>query len=201
MKLGIFRILMGLIGFGVLFGTAFDSGYSESSEELLRHPTGFQQGLPEIGKPTPPFSLVDLEGNRVTITDFHGRVVLLNFWATWCGPCRIEMPAMERLYQDFHAKGLDILAVSIDPQGVVVTRPFKEALGLTFPILNDSEYRVASLYGARTLPMTYIIDRQGIIRQRIYGARDWNGEKARALIQSLLKDTQTKDTQMKDTQA
>jgi peroxiredoxin len=142
-----------------------------------------------MGSVSPAFQLVDLKGNQITLSEYRGKVVLLNFWATWCAPCRVEMPAMETLYQDLHKEGLEVLAISIDPQGLVVTRPFQEAMGLTFTILHDSDYRVGAAYGARTLPMTYLIDRKGIIRQRIFGARDWNGMDARQLIRNLLQNT------------
>ena len=132
---------------------------------------------------------MDLDGDQMSLSEFQGKVVLLNFWATWCGPCRVEMPAMEVLYQDLQGEGLEILAVSVDPQGMVVTRPFKEAMALTFPILHDPDYRVGAAYGARTLPMTYLIDRKGIIRHRIFGARDWSGPDAQELIRSLLDTT------------
>ena len=142
-----------------------------------------------MGSVSPAFQLLDLEGNQISLSDYNGKVVLLNFWATWCAPCRVEMPAMESLYQDLNKDGLEVLAISIDPQGMVVTRPFQEAMGLTFTILHDADFRVGAAYGARTLPMTYLIDRKGIIRQRIFGARDWNGVDARQLIRSLLQNT------------
>ncbi|UCE63013.1 MAG: TlpA family protein disulfide reductase [Nitrospirota bacterium] len=142
-----------------------------------------------MGSVSPAFQLLDLKGNQISLSDYNGKVVLLNFWATWCAPCRVEMPAMESLYQDLHKEGFEVLAISIDPQGMVVTRPFQEAMGLTFTILHDSDFRVGAAYGARTLPMTYLIDRKGIIRQRIFGARDWNGMDARQLIRSLLQNT------------
>ena len=165
-----------------------DSGYSNTSSnsDAANQPNSLKRGLPAMGSVSPPFQLADLQGNQIALSDYKGKVVLLNFWATWCGPCRVEMPAMEKLYQDLQREGLEVLAVSIDPQGLVVTRPFQEAMGLTFPILHDSDFRVGAAYGARTLPMTYLIDQNGIIRQRIFGARDWSGTDARELIRNLL---------------
>ena len=101
----------------------------------------------------------------MTLSDLRGKVVLLNFWATWCGPCRVEMPAMEELYRTFSRKDFEILAVSTDAQGVAVTRPFQEN-HLTFPILHDADYRVGLTYGAE-LPMTFMVDRQGVVRHQI----------------------------------
>jgi len=112
--------------------------------------------------------------------------VLLNFWATWCGPCRVEMPTMEQLYRTFSRKDFEILAVSIDVQGVAITRPFQQEYHLTFPILHDADYRVGLTYGARTLPMTFLVDRQGVVRHRIFGARDWGTSEAHQLVQMLI---------------
>ena len=95
---------------------------------------------------------------------------------------------MEQLYREFHAQGFEILAVSTDAQGPAVTKPFQEAMGLSFPILHDSDYRVGVLYGARTLPMTFLVDRSGTIRHRIFGARDWHSAEARRLIHTLLRE-------------
>jgi peroxiredoxin len=146
-----------------------------------------ERGVVKVGDVAPNFQLRDLDGRMVTLSQLRGKIILLNFWATWCGPCRVEMPAMEQLYRTFPRKEFEILAVSTDPQGAVVTRPFQQEMGFTFPILHDSEYRVGLTYGARTLPMTFMVDRQGVIRQKIFGARDWDSPEARELIQTLLK--------------
>ena len=164
-----------------------DSGYSGLSEVSSdNQPLSVKRGWPKIGAPSPPFTLRDLNGKLVSLSDFSGKVVLLNFWATWCGPCRVEMPAMESLYKEMRSEGFEILAISVDAQGTIVTRPFQEAMGLTFPILHDSDYEVGVAYGARTLPISYVIDRQGIIQHRVFGARDWNGPEAKKLIHALL---------------
>jgi peroxiredoxin len=146
-----------------------------------------ERGGPKLGAQAPNFQLWDLEGNVLSLSSYRGRVVLLNFWATWCGPCRVEMPAMELLYRDFNRKDFEILAVSTDPQGVAVTRPFRDSLGLSFPILHDSDFRVGLTYGARTLPMTFLLDRDGVITHRIFGARDWQSPEARQLVETLIK--------------
>src|SRR5215217_7420130 len=146
-----------------------------------------ERGSVKVGDVAPNFQLRDLGGNMITLAQLRGKIVLLNFWATWCGPCRVEMPAMEQLYRTFSHKEFEILAVSTDPQGAAVTRPFQQEMGFTFPILHDSEYRVGLTYGARSLPMTFMVDRQGVIRQKIFGARDWDSPEARELIQTLMK--------------
>lgn len=165
-----------------------DSGYSESSNVGGSSVQPVAYSRPAINTPAPAFQLMDLDGGLHSLPEYQGKVVFLNFWATWCGPCKVEMPAMEALYQAFRAQGLEILAVSVDQQGAAVTRPFKEAMGLSFPILHDSTHQVGLTYGARTLPMTYVIDRKGIIRQRIFGARDWNSPEARTLMSELLEE-------------
>ncbi|MEW6544462.1 MAG: TlpA disulfide reductase family protein [Nitrospirota bacterium] len=146
-----------------------------------------ERGGVRVGAEAPNFQLRDLEGRSVTLASYRGRVVLVNFWATWCGPCRVEMPGMEALYREFSRKDFEILAVSTDQQGAAVTRPFRDELGLTFPILHDSEFRVGVAYGARTLPMTFLVDRRGIITHRIFGARNWQTPEGRQLIKTLVK--------------
>jgi peroxiredoxin len=141
----------------------------------------------KLGELAPNFQLRDLNGRMVALSDLRGKVVLLNFWATWCGPCRVEMPAMEQLYQTFPRKDFEILAVSTDAQGVAITRPFQQENHLTFPILHDSDFRVGLTYGARSLPMTFMVDRQGVIRHQVFGARDWGAPEAQQLVQMLMK--------------
>jgi peroxiredoxin len=156
------------------------------------HPTkrpNVERGVVQVGDEAPNFTLYDLSGNVRSLSQFRGKVVLLNFWATWCGPCRVEMPAMEQLYRTLPRKEFEILAVSTDPQGSVVTRPFQQEMGFTFPILHDSEYRVGLAYGARTIPITFMVDRRGIVRQKIFGARDWDSPEARDLIHELMRSS------------
>ena len=185
---------VGLIcGVGVwvaLLGVACDAGYSDAPpEEGPGTPAAFRQARVEMGSKAPAFTLIDLQGRRLALSDYRGEVVLLNFWATWCAPCLVEMPGMERLYQDLKKEGFEILAVSSDPQGRAVTQPFVESKGLTFPVLHDSDYRVSGRYGVRTLPMSFLIDRNGTLIHRVFGARDWNTPEARTLIQTLLRNS------------
>ncbi len=170
----------------VLLGVAGDSGYQEKSSG---NAVAFRMVPPAMGSPAPEFQLIDLQGNWQALPDYHGKVVLLNFWATWCGPCRVEMPSMESLYQDLKDEDFAILAISSDPQGSIVTRPFVESQGLTFPILHDSDYQVSGSYGVRTLPMSFLIDRNGTLTHRVFGAREWNSPQARELIRGLLRES------------
>lgn len=141
-----------------------------------------------LGEKPPTFRLKTLSGDSVTLDQYRGVVVMVNFWATWCGPCKVEMPAMEALYNLFPREDFEILAVSTDAQGIAVTKPFHQQLGLTFPILHDSDFQVGLAYGARTLPMTFLIDRKGILRQRVFGARDWQSPEAVQLIRTLVQE-------------
>jgi len=145
-----------------------------------------QRGNLKVGMPAPDFQLYDLDGNAITLTGLRGKIVFINFWATWCGPCRVEMPGMELLYQEFGRRDFEILAISTDAQGPAVTRPFRNQLGLSFPILHDSDYRVGVTYGARTLPMTFLVDREGVITHKIFGARDWQSPEGKQIIANMI---------------
>ena len=135
----------------------------------------------------PDFVLPDVEGRSVRLRELRGKLVLLNFWATWCAPCRIEMPGMERLYQTFQKADFALLAVSIDRQGTQMVRPFVEELKLKFPILIDQTMEVSRQYGLRGLPTTYLIDPEGRLIGAAVGGRDWHSTEAKALIATLLR--------------
>ncbi|MGH8059833.1 MAG: TlpA disulfide reductase family protein [Candidatus Entotheonellia bacterium] len=136
----------------------------------------------------PDFALPDLAGNLQHLSDFRGTVVLLNFWATWCPPCRAEMPSMETLYQAYKHQGFVILAVSSDVQGAAVVQAFMEGYHLSFPALLDTAGRVNGLYGVRSIPTSYLLDRRGRVVSREIGARNWAKAEARALVASLLNE-------------
>ena len=171
----------------LLFGASgCDPGYSDSAVEPGVEKAA-QRGGVQIGAAAPDFQLWNLDGDAVTLSGYQGRVVMLNFWATWCGPCRVEMPAMEVLYQQFRRNDFEILAISTDAQGAAVTRPFRDSMGLSFPILHDSDFRVGVTYGTRTLPMTFLVNRRGIITHRIFGARDWQSPEALNMIHALIR--------------
>jgi thiol-disulfide isomerase/thioredoxin len=134
------------------------------------------------------FLLPDLNGNQVSLADQHGKVVFLNFWATWCPPCRAEMPSMEKLYTKFKGNDFTILAVNMgESEGQV--KAFKESFKLNFPILLDADSSTGMIYGAISVPTTYLIDRNGYIIGGALGPRDWAGEEAFGLINSLLKNS------------
>jgi peroxiredoxin len=119
------------------------------------------------------FTLSDLGGKKVSLSSFKGKVVFLNFWATWCPPCRAEMPSMERLYQKLKDKGLVILAVDLQEDAKSV-RKFVSEHKLTFPVLLDSDGKVGGTYGARSIPTSYIVGRNGNVLGGTIGGREWD---------------------------
>ncbi len=186
--------MMHLREFSIFMSALFLTSATADATLLLvlpTHPAGLLRVAERVGvklgEEAPNFQLRDLDGNVVSLAQLRGKIVLINFWATWCGPCRVEMPAMEQLYRTFSRKDFEILAVSTDLQGAAVTRPFQQEIGLTFPILHDSDFRTGLAYGARTLPMTFLVDRHGIIRNRIFGARDWQSPEARQIVESMIR--------------
>lgn len=138
-------------------------------------------------EPAAAFSVATPDGGALALGDMRGKVVLLNFWATWCEPCLEEMPAMERLARAYRGRGLVVLALSVDREGVPVVRPFLKRHGLTFPVGLDPDRRVASLYRIWALPSTIIVGRKGVPLFAVHGARDWDGEAGHALFEGLLR--------------
>jgi len=137
--------------------------------------------------PAPDFSLPDMDGASHALSDYRGKVVMLNFWATWCPPCRREMPSMERLYDKFKARGLEVVAVNqFEDPDLVFEFTGRLSLAPTFPILFDRESRVAEQYGVKGLPTTYLLDRDGNIRFQAIGGREFDHPEVEALIEQLL---------------
>lgn len=135
----------------------------------------------------PDFALRSLEGPNLRLQEQRGRVVMVNFWATWCGPCRIEMPHLARLYDKYRGSGFQLLGVNIDEDprqaASVATK-----LGLRFPVLLDSEKRVSKLYDLSTMPSTVLIDRNGRVRYVHRGYRDGYEDTYEKQIRELLKE-------------
>ena len=125
------------------------------------------------GLPAPNFTFPGLDGKPVSLTDFKGKVVFLNIWATWCPPCRDEMPAMEKLYQELKGKDFEILAISIDTSGAKVVAPFMKEYKLSFPALLDPDGTVQNLYGTTGVPESFVINKDGIIEKIVIGPMDW----------------------------
>ena len=128
---------------------------------------------------------IDGAGKKVSLTDFRGKLVMLNFWASWCVPCREEMPQMERLYQEYKARGFVILAVNVKDNRDDALK-FVQETKFTYPALFDPEGEVGLLYGAWGLPTTYLIGPKGEGLARIWGPAKWDGAGAKQLIKDLL---------------
>lgn len=125
------------------------------------------------GKAAPDFTLKDPDGRDVSLSTLRGKVVFLNFWATWCPPCREEIPSMILLNQKMAGKPFQMLAVSIDEGGKEAVSAYLKKNGFSLPYLNDKEQKTAQLYGITGVPETFIIDRQGLLAKKIVGGMDW----------------------------
>lgn len=139
---------------------------------------------PREGFSAPDFTLETLDGRQMTLSDLRGQVVLVNFWASWCPPCRAEMPAIERVYRSYKDLGLEVLAVNTTNQDdVAAAAAFVQELGLSFPIPLDHTGAVSASYNLRGLPSSYFIDEQGVIRSVVVG-----GPMSEALVQSKVEE-------------
>ena len=124
------------------------------------------------GPIAPDFKLKDLDGNSFSLSETKGKVVILDFWATWCPPCRMEIPHFKELYQRYKRKGLVIVGVALDRGGVPVVKSFVQTNNINYPILIGDQIVVVSYGGIRSIPTTFIIDRKGHIVEKIVGYRD-----------------------------
>ncbi len=143
------------------------------------------------GKPAPDFTLRRADGQPVRLGQYRGKVVFLNFWATWCEPCKQEMPAMQSLYKKLQGKPFEMLAVSLDQSGKSAVESFLKAqtTPLTFPILYDSEQGVSKkLYRTTGVPETFVIDSKGQVIKHVMGAYEWDNPQIVAYFQTLLKN-------------
>ena len=130
------------------------------------------------------FTLATPKGHKVKLSDYRGKLVFMNFWATWCPPCREEMPAMQRLWDQQKDKGFVILAISVDHDPGLVPS-FVKNHKFTFPVLVDPKMEAANAYGVRALPSSFIIDRQGNMAALALGPRNWDNDAANSLIEGL----------------
>ena len=135
------------------------------------------------GTRAPVFEATTLDGDPASLSDYRGQVVLLNIWATWCAPCRVEMPSMERLYRELEEEDFEIVAVSVDaPSGQfdAVGNPggdigaFADSLSLTFPILHDPEGRIQRIYQTTGVPESFVVGRDGMIYRKLIGPTEWD---------------------------
>jgi cytochrome c biogenesis protein CcmG/thiol:disulfide interchange protein DsbE len=143
----------------------------------------------ELGTKAPDFTAYTLDSipREKHLADYRGEVLMINVWATWCLPCRVEMPSIEALNKDYAPKGLKILAVSIDDPGTDSTiRAFAKQYGLTFEILHDPQGKISQLYDVTGYPETFILGKDGVIRRKLMSATNWDSPDARALVDRLL---------------
>lgn len=146
----------------------------------------------DVGSTAPEFSAVDLSGKPVRLADLRGKVVLLNVWATWCAPCREEMPSMERLHRRLGPQGLEVVAVSIDAAGSPaedrkLVADFARELGLTFTIWHNPSGDIQRAYRTTGVPESFVLNRQGEIVKKALGAEEWDSEANVELITRLLR--------------
>ena len=155
--------------------------------EQLFYNSGF--GVLKETTAAPDFSVQTLEGTSVSLSDYNGKVVLLNLWATWCPPCRQEMPSMQELYDDLSGRGFTILAVAAPNPPRETVEKIKSHISendFTFPVLLDTEYKVNSTYGTGSIPTSWVIDTDGNLVARLVGATDWTEEPIITAFEELL---------------
>lgn len=152
----------------------------------LALPAAAEELKPWAGGATPPLELADLRGKKHSLADYRGKVVLVNFWATWCEPCREEMPSMERLRVSLAERPFAVLAVNLaEPESRIAK--FLDTVPVGFPILLDRDTKTTRAWQAKVLPATYIVGPDGAIRYRHVGELDWSKPGVRKLILGLMK--------------
>ncbi len=145
---------------------------------------GFQ--IPKEPFEAPDFTLSTFEGEEVALSDYDGDIIFLNFWATWCPPCRKEMPSMQTLYEQMEGRPFTMLAVNLQEEKETVEQFITEK-GYTFPVLLDTSAEVGgAMYGVQSIPTTYIISKEGEILARLVGTREWDTEQIRNIFKEML---------------
>ncbi len=168
------RVARFALGFALLAAAA----WVVSSGESVAPPI-------EPGLAAPDFALPRLGGGEISLRELRGKVVLVNFWATWCAPCELEMPAMQRLHAALAPRGFELVAVSVDEREQDVAR-FRDRLGLTFPIALDARKEAAARYQSFRYPESFLVDREGVLVARYIGERDWDAPEYVGRIERLL---------------
>lgn len=149
----------------------------------------YEVEYPEVTFISPEFDIPSLTGGNYKLSDYRGKVVFINFWATWCGTCKVEMPSMEKLYQTFKKDGFEMLTISVD-KDISLIKPFMEKYKLTFPVLLDPESSIAKgKYKTTGVPETFIVNREGIIVYKAIGPDDWSTPEMIQAFSQLIKGT------------
>ncbi|HHB13479.1 MAG TPA: TlpA family protein disulfide reductase [Chromatiales bacterium] len=167
----------GVLALGLMLGLPAAGGSAPTEAPIER---------PRARLEAPDFSLQGLHGETLRLSAYRGRVVILNFWASFCAPCRHEMPALQRLWDRYRDRGLVVLAVAADRGDSRQVRRFVEQGGYTFPVALDPTGAVRNRYEVVVLPTTYLIARDGRFSGRALGERQWDGPAIRSLVESLL---------------
>ena len=151
-----------------------------------------RQPLTELNQQAADFTLQDASAQPHRLSDYRGKVVLLNFWASWCGPCRQEMPSLETFYQRYQNRGLVVLGVSVDEDGWDAIRSFLNRVPVSVPILLDETQQVSELYRSFQIPESYLIDARGMVRAKWVGPQTFEGEVFSRRVEELLAETSKK---------
>ncbi len=144
-------------------------------------------GIVTSGSIAPDFTLENRQGQQVSLSQLRGKVVIVNFWATWCPPCKREMPSMEALYKTFKDDDLVLLAINVEKEGRKSVAEFLQESPYSFPILFDDRAQVQTLYGVFQFPESFIIDRNGMVVKKVIGAVHWMGGDVYNLLHFMLK--------------
>ncbi len=144
--------------------------------------------LLRIGDKAPDFELQNSKGETVVLSELRGKVVLVNFWATWCPPCRAEIPSMDELYQSYAEGNFEILAINIEANGPEIMPGFSREFPHSFPVLFDTDGVVQERYGVYKFPETFVLDKDGIIVEKVVGAIDWTAPNVLSFINSKMQE-------------
>ena len=156
----------------------------------LAHQEYFEKmgvALPKIEKSAPNFELKNLVGDTIALKKFQGKTILLNFWATWCLPCKEELPSMQRLYKKLRVRGLEVIGVSIDRDNPEKVKKYAKQYNLTFPILLDPNQEARKSYFIMGLPTSYLIGADGDLKGFISGAREWDDPLSMQMFSAMFK--------------
>jgi peroxiredoxin len=135
----------------------------------------------------PDFTLTNLDGTNLRLTELRGQVVLINFWASWCGPCRQEMPVLDRLHQRYKDTGFTVLGINVEGEAAPA-RAITDKTGVTFPVLIDADQKISKLYDLKAMPSTVIVDRDGKIRFVHRGYKPGDEEKYVEVVKALIRE-------------
>lgn len=156
-----------------------------ASVPLLAVPSSARADGVSVGARLPEIGLVGLDGKKIDRKSLAGKVVIIDFWATWCAPCKEELPVLQRLYEKYGKDGLVVVGISVDKEAKNV-RSFVKKLKLTFPVAHDADHAVSGRYEPATMPSSYVVDRKGVVRHVHKGYRAGDDKKIESEVKALL---------------